>query len=123
MRPVVAPICAPGSGHREDDGLGDLVEDHPPAPHIAQAAQAERAELRLQEIADLGEPVLSLVDPGPRVGAGIRQEPPEALRRDVRRVELDRQEQPVRIQQTAEQAIAIGRVQLARELCAGCSAA
>ena len=53
MRPVVAPICAPGSGHGKDDGLGDLVEDHPPAPHIAQAAQAERAELRLQQIANL----------------------------------------------------------------------
>ncbi len=39
---------APGAGHREDDGLGDLVEDHPPAPDVAQAAQTERAELRLQ---------------------------------------------------------------------------
>ena len=95
---------APGAGHREDDGLGDLIEDHPPALDIAEPAQAERAELRLQQIANLVEPVLALVDPGPRVGAGIRQEPHDALRRDVRRVHLDRQEQPVRIQQTAEQA-------------------
>ena len=106
---------APGSGHREDNGLGDLIEDHPPAPDVAESAQTERAELRLQQIADLVEPVLSFVDPGPRVGAGIRQEPHDALRRHVRRVHLDRQEQPVRIQQSAEQAVAIGRVELARE--------
>ena len=37
------------------------------------------------------------------------------MRRDVRRVELHRKEQPVRIQQAAEQAVAIGRVELARE--------
>ena len=81
----------PGSGHGKDDGLGDLVEDHPPALDIAEPAQAERAKLRLQQIANLVEPVLSRDDPGPRVGAGIRR-PHDALRRDVRRVELHRKE-------------------------------
>jgi hypothetical protein len=62
-------------------GLGDLVEDYPPPPDIAEPAQTEPAELRLQQIANLGQPMLALVDPGPRVGAGIGQEPHHALRR------------------------------------------
>ena len=113
--PGRGPDRARNAGHREDNRLGDLIKDHPPAPDIAQTPQPEHAELRLQQIANLVEPVLALVDPGARVRAGIRQEPSDALRCGRRRMHLDRQEQAVRVQQAAEQARAIGRVELARE--------
>ncbi len=73
-------------------------------------AKPERAELRFQEIANLGESVLSFVDPGPRVGARVGQEPSHALRRRRRRMHLDRKDQTVRIHQAAKQAVPIGCV-------------
>ncbi len=106
---------APGSRHREDNRLGDLIEDHAPAPDIAKAAQPERAELHFQQIADFVESVLSFVDPCPRVGDRVGQEPSHALRCRRRRMHLDRKDQTVRIQQPAKQAVPIGCVQLARE--------
>ncbi len=66
---------APGSGHGEDNGLGDLIEDDAPALDIAKSAQTEFAQLHLQQIADLVQPVLPFVDPGPRVRDRIGQEP------------------------------------------------
>ena len=80
---------APNTRHGEYDGLGDLIEDNLTAPDITQPAQAEHAELRLQQMANLIEPVFSLVDPTARIRAGIGQEPRDVLCCRGRRMHLD----------------------------------
>ena len=85
------------------------------AGDVAKPAQAEHAKLGLQQVAGLVEPGLPLVDPCPRVGDRIGQEPRDALRRGIRRMHLDRQEQLVGIQRSAEQIIAVGIAEVARE--------